>query len=291
VLDVIRAPSDAFRVWAYAELYGLYDADLRDINLVGWLRPKLFSQEPSHVTKLFIAAVNAWLLVNVTWRKALVVAVATVAMLVIMGSPMLLVSAGISLAIVAMNQRQALSSRVVTLAVVLLIGASVGAYFAETTFSTAVTRVETVTESSAGSDSEEVTADSRRVVLPYLVLVDTLFRSPLFGAGVGGKEVIATARNMSESSSTMVIGNNAFAALGIFLGLVGGGLFIYLLLRHMRYTGVHRLGLMVLIVALFSQLMGGIDTFRYWGFIALLWGALAVSDAANDGASHQASVN
>ena len=103
VLDVIRAPSDAFRAWAYEELYGIYDADLRDVNLVGWLRPKLFSEEPSHVTKFFIASVNAWLLVRVTWRKAVVVAGATVAMLVIMGSPMLLVSAAITLAIVALE--------------------------------------------------------------------------------------------------------------------------------------------------------------------------------------------
>ena len=103
VLDVIRVPSDAFRAWAYEDCTVFDDADLRDVNLVGWLRPKLFSEEPSHVTKFFIASVNAWLLVRVTWRKAVVVAGATVAMLVIMGSPMLLVSAAITLAIVGLE--------------------------------------------------------------------------------------------------------------------------------------------------------------------------------------------
>ena len=34
VLDVIRAASDAFRARAYEELYGLYEADLRDVNLL-----------------------------------------------------------------------------------------------------------------------------------------------------------------------------------------------------------------------------------------------------------------
>jgi hypothetical protein len=118
-----------------------------------------------------------------------------------------------------------------------------------------------------------------------------LLRSPLFGAGVGGKEAIADARNMSADSSTRLIGNNAFASVGIFLGLVGGGMFIYFLFMQMRQTGVRRLGLMAVILILFSQLMGGIDTFRYWGFVALLWGALAVADAATDQAARASSGN
>ena len=292
VLDVIRAPSDAFRAWAYQELYGIYDADLRDVNLVGWLRPKLFSEEPSHVTKFFIASVNAWLLVRVTWRKAVVVAGATVAMLVIMGSPMLLVSAAITLAILALNQRQRLSSRVVTLAVVLLVGACIGAYFAGSTYSTAVTRVERVAESSSGARR---VAGLAAMIGEWSFLTWSLWthvlRSPLFGAGVGGKEVIADERNMSANSSTMVVGNNALAAIGIFLGVVGGGLFIYLVLMQIRQTGVRRIGLMAVILVLFSQLMGGIDTFRYWGFVSLLWGALAVADASTDQGASTANIN
>jgi hypothetical protein len=282
VLGVIRATSDAFRAWAYKDLYGLYDADLRDLNMVGWLRPKLFSEEPSHVTKFFVASVNGWLLVRVTWRRALVVAGATVAMLVIMGSPMLLVSAAITLAIVGLNQRQRLSTRVVSVAAVVLIGGCIGAYFAQSTFSSAVSRVETAADSSPETGETRETADERRMILPYVVLVDTLLRSPLFGAGVGGKETIADMRDVSASSSTMVIGNNALAAVGIFLGVIGGGLFVYLVLMHMRYTGVRQIALMGVILVLFSQLMGGIDTFRYWGFVSLFWGGLAVGNTATE---------
>jgi hypothetical protein len=291
VLDVIRVYSDTFRVWVYEELYGLYDADMRDVNLVGWPRPKLFSEEPSHVTKFFVATVNAWLVVRVTWRKAVVVAGATIAMLVIMGSPMLLVSAAISVAIVAFNQRQHASSRVITLAVVLLVGAGIGAYIAGSNFVTAVRRVETVAESSVGAATGNATGDERRMVLPYVVLMDTILRSPLFGAGVGGKEVIADARDVSASSSTMVVGNNALAAVGIFLGIVGGTLFILLVFRQMRQTGVRRLGLMAVILLLFSQLIGGVDSFRYWGFVALFWGALATADASTDPDARVAGVN
>jgi len=84
---------------------------------------------------------------------------------------------------------------------------------------------------------------------------------------------------MSAAPSTQTKGNNALADIGIFLGIVGGAVFIHLVLTQARHTGVRRVGLLVVILLLFSQLMGGIDTFRYWGFIALLWGALAVADA------------
>jgi hypothetical protein len=118
--------------------------------------------------------------------------------------------------------------------------------------------------------------------LPYSVLVDTVFKSPLFGAGVGGKEVVADARNMAAISSTRVIGNNALASIVIFLGVIGGGLFVYFVLAHMRHTGVRQIGLLVVLLVMFSQLMGGIDTFRYWGFVSLIWGALAASNVAAD---------
>ena len=36
---------------------------------------------------------------------------------------------------------------------------------------------------------------------------------------------------------------------------------------------------MLVIGALVSQLNGSIDSFRYWGFVALFWGAVAVADS------------
>jgi hypothetical protein len=40
---------------------------------------------------------------------------------------------------------------------------------------------------------------------------------------------------------------------------------------------------MLAVVFLFSMLMGGLDSFRYWGHITLLWGALAVADSNGPG--------
>jgi hypothetical protein len=277
ILQVIAGASDAFRAWAYSGTYTLYEADMRDVDLVGWSRPKLFSSEPSHVTKFFIASINAWLLVRVTWGKAAVVTGATVAMLVIMGSPMLLVSAAITLVILVWNQHTRLAARVTMVAIVLLIGASVGAYYAGSTYSKVAARVAKVGPSSADARGAP-SSEERRMIIPYLTLADTWLRWPLFGAGIGGKEVVVKHNTLPLNNPKDALGNNAFADIGIYLGIVGGAWFTFLLLAQARRTGVRRLWLLVAVVVLFSQLVGGFDSFRYWGFIALIWGALAVAD-------------
>jgi hypothetical protein len=279
IVEVTKAISDTFRAWACQDLSGFYDADMRDFNLVGWSRPKLFSEEPSHVTKFFIVTINAWLAVRVTGTKALVAGGATAIMVVIMGSPMLLVSAAMTLSILVWNQQVRVGTRVATVAGVLLIGAAVGVFFAEDTFSNVATRITTIDDSEVES-TQELGGDERRVVLPWATLADIWMHWPVFGVGIGGKEVVAVFRNMPDASPTFLIGNNAFASIGIFLGIVGGFLFAVLGLRQASQTGVHRLGLFAVLVFLFSQLIAGIDTCRYWGFIALLWGAVAVADCS-----------
>ena len=69
VAGLTREPSDAFREWAYGGIFTLYDGDARDINYVGWLRPKLFATEPSAVSKMFIVSINSWLLIRVTGKR------------------------------------------------------------------------------------------------------------------------------------------------------------------------------------------------------------------------------
>jgi hypothetical protein len=281
VLDVTREISDEFRTWAYQGTYTLYSADLRDLNLVGWSRPKLFSSEPSHVTKFFIAAINSWLLVRVTGMKVATVAGATLAMLVIMGSPMLLVSAAMTLVILVWDRHARIGGKVAAIAAVVLVAGFVGAYFSTATLTNVASRVTEVSDASVETEGR-LGGDERRIILPYVTLVETWLSVPIFGVGVGGKEVVAARGGRLEDSTTQVKGNNALADIGIFLGLVGGSIFIYLLMKQAGASGVRRLGLFAVVMVLFSQLMGGIDTFRYWGFVALLWGAMAVSDRADD---------
>lgn len=281
VLGVIREVSDSFRHWAYDGAYTLYDRDLRDMDMVGWPRPKLFSVEPSHVTKFFIVAINSWLLIRVTWVKVAFVAMTTLLMLYIMGSPMLVVSAAITGAILVWNQRANFRSKAAMILVAVIIAVVFGIYYGGSSYSGVAERLSDV--DATPSSTRDLSSEEQRLIYPYMTLANTWARWPVFGVGISGKEVVLENTNIRVSNADAAVGNNVMAEIGIYLGLVGGAWFIYLLLRQTQQTGAQRLGLVLILGGLFSQLMGGMESFRYWGSIALLWGAVVAADSRADG--------
>jgi hypothetical protein len=283
VLGITRGISDAFRAWAYQDMYTLYDGDLRDITFVGWVRPKVFATEPSAVSKMFIASINAWLLVRVTGTKAAVVAAFTGVMFMIMGSPMFVVSGVITLAILVWNKAANAGTRVAMVLAALIVSVLFVTFFGETAFSTLESRVDRIGETEATGELE-IRSENLRSIIPWITLGETLSRWPIFGVGFGGKEIVLAESALSEEhfNYRQAMGANAVAQVGIYLGLLGGALFVWLLLKEASRTGARRLGLMLAIIFLFSMLMGGLDSFRYWGHIALLWGALAIADSGGD---------
>jgi hypothetical protein len=286
VAGLIRELSDAFREWAFGGMYTLYDGDARDINFVGWARPKLFATEPSAVSKMFIVSINSWLLIRVTQKKAAVVSGATAVMFLIMGSPMFVVSAAITLAILIWDQRASIRTKVATVLAALIVSVLFLAFFGGSVLSTVSERLDRIGTTTSSGEIEH-RSENVRAVIPWINLVNTWSRWPLFGAGIGGKEVVVEYSPFRDHGSlNAAIGSNAAAEVGIYLGLLGGAWFVWLLLMQASQTGVRRLGLMLVLVFLFSMLMGGIESFRYWGHIALLWGALAVADASGNGGAN-----
>lgn len=280
VTGVIRELSDAFRVWAFEGTYTLYDGDERDINMVGWVRPKVFSVEPSDVAKMFIVLINSWLLVRVTGMKGAIVAVATGAMFVILGSPMLVVSIAITLIVLVWNRQSSVRSRVVTVLATLVASVFFLTFFGETALSSLDSRIERIGSVQADGQLEH-RSENLRAVVPWVTLINTWSRWPIFGVGFGGKEVVLEESRKETTNYKFAMGTNAAAEVGTYLGLLGGAWFIWLLLRQASHTGVRSLTVMLAAAFLFSMLMGGLDSFRYWGHIALLWGALAVA-GSND---------
>lgn len=275
---VTRAISDAFRLWAYDGVFTLYSAEDRDLNMVGWERPKVFSEEPSHATRMFVASINAWLLVRVTKFKIAVTAAATAIMLLIMGSPILFASAVITLTIFVWDKRASVRSRVTTVVLVALASTLFVSFYGETTLSNVVARVERIGD--RGSTNQlAVTSENLRLVIPYLTLADTWTRWPFFGVGIGGKEIVMEHTSYPGVQPRHVLGTNVMGELGTYLGLIGAAWFLWLLAKEGTATGIQRVGLLLVICAIMAQLEGGMMTFRFWGFIALYWGALAVVDS------------
>ncbi len=61
----LRPISDAVRAKIYSN--GLYEADIRDMELYGHVRPKFFASEPSAVSLSFVIFCFIWLICS-TWR-------------------------------------------------------------------------------------------------------------------------------------------------------------------------------------------------------------------------------
>ena len=278
VVGITKDASDAFRQWAYEGTYTLYHGDDRDMNFVGWLRPKVFSTEPSHVTTLFVTVLNAWLLLRVNKQKLLIAAIATVVMFTVMGSPMYVVSAAITFSILVWNQKATRRTKTLMVLFAILLSIIFVAVFGESTLSTVTQRLDRIGDTTAGGQLD-VTSENLRVVFPYLILFEVWSQWPVFGAGIGGKEVVAEGIFVLQGADPRVgLGTNGLAQGGIYLGILGVAWFLWIFLRHAGHIGIQRLGLLLVLVGLMAQLQGGVDSIRFWGFISPLWGALAVAD-------------
>jgi hypothetical protein len=206
-------------------------------------------------------------------------------MFVIMGSPMLVISAAITLIILVWNRPASIRARVATVLATLVVSVLFVTFFGETAMSTLDNRVERIGSTQTGGQLE-LRSENLRAVVPWVTLMNTWSRWPVFGVGFGGKEVVLEESRFSDTNYRFAMGSNAAAEVGTYLGLLGGAWFIWLLLREASQTGVRRRAVMLAIVFLFSMLMGGLDSFRYWGHIALLWGALAVADSNSPGVAN-----
>lgn len=277
VADVIRGLSDAFRVWAYEGIYTLYTSEDRDMRFVGLVRPRLFSTEPSHVTTIFIVSINAWLLVRLTLARLAVAIAASAVMFLLMGSPTYIASAIITLAIVLTDARTTVDSRVGMLLVGMLIGVFAVVHFGDSVIASLASRLDRIGDRTM-TGQVSLSSENLRVVYPFLTLIDTWSRWPIFGVGVGGKELVMENSIFPHVDPRFAIGTSAVAELGIYLGLLGSVLFVWLVKNALTSMGVRRLTVMFLTGALIMQLQGGIESFRLWGFVALIWGALAAAD-------------
>lgn len=275
----VRGLSDAFRQLAYSERF-LYGALDRDISLYGRIRPKLFTQEPSHVAKAFIAFSVAWHCLSISKSRTFIVFVLTAVMTATLRSPFVLLAIPLTLIcvqILRMSTRVDTSTvqtprRVSPMPVMLPVLATVMAGVGSIAFAS---RWESL---ASGSDFSFFS----RFVGPFLVARETLSDYPLFGAGLGAKEFIFPYFNtvFAQFGSSRYLYDIYLDTLGnglanslTFFGIVGAALFYILLTRLFRVFGPYMGFAGTLIALCFFNLDGAIEGIRMWGYIAIVVGA------------------
>jgi hypothetical protein len=279
VYTPVRGLSDEFRRLAYSDrfLYGGLD---RDISLYGRSRPKLFTQEPSHVAKAFVAFSVAWHCLSVSKSRTFVVFVLTAVTAATLRSPFVLLAIPLTLTCIHIRRmstsveppfvqtRRRVSPVPVMLPVLATVMAGVGSIaFARRWESLA-----------SGSDFSFFS----RFVGPFLVARETLSDYPLFGVGLGAKEFLFPYFNVvfAEFGSSRYLFDIYLVTLGnglanslTFFGIVGAVLFYVLLTRLFRVFGPSMGFVGTLIALCFFNMDGAIEGIRMWGYIAIVVGA------------------
>lgn len=279
VLEVLREASNAFRNVAYAQgdsetysVYRVYEAVERDASITGFPRPNFFASEPSVLAAGFFAFVNSWLLTSYTKRNFFATCAMTAVMFVLTGSPVLVLSAMASTAIVFYSEKRLI--RAVPVAAVVLIGFLATIIVSPEVFGNMIARFERVI-TIGFSNPYLLSNDSigLRLVLPFVTLVDVLSSSPLFGVGISGKEVVELYSRFPLPPQ-VAVGNNNLAIFFTYLGVVGSTLFASTFARYLRRSGVQQITLLLMLIAALSLSMGGFESARFWGYVFLFVGAM-----------------
>ncbi|MEX0923962.1 MAG: hypothetical protein WD489_06245 [Rhodovibrionaceae bacterium] len=276
-----KQASDLFRGAVFDS--GVYDADLRDLELYGRVRPKLFTSEPSFLTFNFTLFAFCWYVLSRLPGKTFVyLGLLAVGYLVMRGPTLVLGALLVPVYEVFLgSRRNAGGSRGVdgtrALIAAALAGflAILGLVFGWEAFAL---RIEGIV---AGRDPSFFS----RVIAPAAIAFDTLKAHPFAGVGLTGWEALdAQVAQLYATTDFLSIDmlfdgaskslTNYFWALWIFLGLFWGTALLLALSGLLRALAVPSLWFCWSVWIVFGQAAGGFVGPRTW---AVLFLAAAIS--------------
>lgn len=275
---VTRELSDSFREVAYQGIYtNAYDNNDRDLEMAGFVRPKVFTSEPAFVANfLFLSLSGFALMTPRLWSAILALGMALIGFYLI-ASPIMLACA-LSVLIITTFR---FSSRFPALVLGALVGFIVllNAPLPDP-ISNGFERVGKRFEPILKGDFQHVSEGSlrSRLYVPFWVATPTAFDlNPIFGVGIGGKEYLSriirpgfTAGEDEVGRYEQTLGTNALGNMLTTLGVAGFLTISFLLLAylHHRYPRISYLFLVPTFILMFCR--GAYETQAFWMSIFLL---------------------
>jgi len=274
VLTPLSALSDGFRQIAYSDRW-IYQTNLRDVLTYGAVRPKLFTQEPSHVSKAFMVIGAAWFVLTTNRHRVMWLALCTLILVIFLRSPFVLLALPAA-ALLEWSTRIAprLSTNARFTAYVLMLPAIplAIALLAAAVALIFQSRVELIL---AGNDFSFFA----RTIAPFELVGQVWQKYPLFGTGLGAKEAlweefkIVFGRSTGEGylySVYLSHFNNGIANILIYFGLAGSAVFALLTFAYFRSFGRWAAMPMCILTLVLFMLDGGFEGTRMWGYITIL---------------------
>jgi hypothetical protein len=265
--------SDVFREKMFKG--NLYNADLRDIYFYGMIRPKLFTEEPSHVAKFYLLCLFVWFSLSKNKFRYIILFLFTVLGVVLIRSHLILMIIPISMVVEAFYRKKVKFN---------FKNKYRGIYF-DKSYATfiilvailSILLINTIVDKrvnqiiSGDDDSFKI-----RFTGPIMIAYEVLKKNPLIGVGISGKEAIEEIINNVYYNidvkyySVYSFSTNIVMSYFIYYGIFGGILFgigIYVLIERQE---IKQKNLLFLIFLIFSQTMGGFVSMRPWGYFFII---------------------
>ena len=273
VTTPLKHLSDVFRDFAH---HGKeYIADKRDISMAGFVRPKLFTSEPSHVAKYFVISLMVWYSMAKLKRRDIIYFSLAILSYLVIRSPIIFVAAPIYVILkygLIVHQKNVLSkyifisiSALFFMLIVLFVGGAVKIGGVSTGL--LGDRVDSMAH---GGES----SFNNRIVAPPLIAVSVLNNSPQWGVGVSGTESITDLIHKVFSDLGVYESQykgglhrsiiNAFWLHWIYYGIMGGILTYFVLFLFMYNVRARDYFSIFLIIFLMSNLIGSPNGVIYW---------------------------
>lgn len=272
ILGILKPYSDAFRHTIYPNEI-LYEGDIRDLNIIGHIRPKVFSSEPSHASKLFFSLIlsAAFISKKNNVKYYIIISILSI---YIFGSMILLVAAIIMVYTRILPEFSNLKKFyfIIISSLVIYLFVLYFDYFFPGLHSRIV-------RFGQGEDMSGM----YRLIFPYITAYDVFSNNLLFGIGISTKEVIFnyTSLPLDIIPPDKVIGDNALARIFIYLGIIGGSLFLINLLKFLKNKYKLDFLITILIFLVVSNIMGGFEVIRYWMILGLIYSSYICSKRYN----------
>ncbi|MGE0781905.1 hypothetical protein [Mycolicibacterium sp.] len=284
VLGPLKPISDSFRAWNSPLIYM---AERRDLAIAGFIRPSVFTQEPSYVAIGVAVLSFVWFVSTRSRYRIIIFGIVTALALYLFRSPISAITlpAAGYLLLASAFRRATGQQRVrnVYFTVIAIAFTLPLAYLALS----AIFAARRVSGGSLGDQSLVI-----RLAAPPRIAALVFEDSPFFGAGLGGRPAIITQIQtvfgelgvlsaFQQLSRTEEAIPNAFWEHWIYLGLVGGVLAGYAIYRYFRglCSGGNWIAAVVFLLLLANS-FGAYTTPRFWSYATLVLLAVALSAEA-----------
>jgi hypothetical protein len=266
ILEVALTPvkilSDRFRQLGFYRY--VYEDELRDVIFHGYIRPCLFTPEPSYVGVFFLLALFVWFAVSNMRikRRMLLYTVFVLINLLILRTPIIFLAVPLGiLVLVASGYVSVIRG---TLLGILFSGLSI------------IVAVKVFPERLSLIVSGRDVSFNYRVLAASLIMLQALKEYPILGTGVSGREIILD--KMIQIYKDYGWGNvekenypaNALAIFISQYGLVGSFLFIFSFISLIRTLRIKNTLFILVAIIIFSQIYGGFIDVRTWSYIFII---------------------